>query len=366
MEKEQILKDIAKYEKALTNKDVSATGKAGAIAKIETLKAQLLQAEQAVEEKAIVAEEEEEETQEEVQAEIEKLEKLLDNPKIPDAKKPAIKAKIESAKKKLSESKAEQVEDKKEAVAEKKEIKEAVKKIVDVTKKVTAQKKKKAKAIKEKAPPSKIPEVKIPKIEVPEPKHKEREEKSKKRNEKLSDLMKDLRELIKKHKGLEKYKGEGVDLERDAKRIAKPFGWRFRGEDDYRDPKKVLTAEQFAEAKAEGKLDYEGRANRSDRFAAGVGHRKPTQKGHPENKGHRPILAKGGDIHDKQADGQRFAKPAGWRWKNKAFEDGLITKAQLSKHPTEDDIAQFGKEYVYQESRVDKSDKKPSRKYISL
>jgi hypothetical protein len=69
---------------------------------------------------------------------------------------------------------------------------------------------------------------------------------------------------------------------------------------------------------------------------------------------------KGGSI-----DADRFAKPMGWRWKDSAVEDGIISKQLLSKSPSEK-MRKVYPEYVYYEDRTDKSDKVPSRKYQSL
>lgn len=69
---------------------------------------------------------------------------------------------------------------------------------------------------------------------------------------------------------------------------------------------------------------------------------------------------RGGSI-----DADRYAKPMGWRWKDSAVEDGLISKAALSKSPSAKMRKDYP-EYVYYEDRQDKSDKVPSRKYQSL
>jgi hypothetical protein len=80
-------------------------------------------------------------------------------------------------------------------------------------------------------------------------------------------------------------------------------------------------------------------------------------------------MAKGGKVkrskEDIKKDEQRFAKPAGWRWKNSAVDAGIITKSQLGKTPS----AKMRKEhpdYVQYEDRATKSDKRPSRKFKSL
>lgn len=71
-------------------------------------------------------------------------------------------------------------------------------------------------------------------------------------------------------------------------------------------------------------------------------------------------MEKGGSI-----DADRYAKPMGWRWKDSAVEDGIISKAALSKSPSPK-LRKVYPEYVYYEDRTDKSDKVPSRKYQSL
>jgi ribosomal protein L21 len=76
--------------------------------------------------------------------------------------------------------------------------------------------------------------------------------------------------------------------------------------------------------------------------------------------------AKGGKVkHSKAKDGQRTAKPYGWRWKNEAIEKGLIPKSAVLKTPSKYYRTKYP-DLVYWENRPSKSDKKPSRKYISL
>jgi hypothetical protein len=75
-------------------------------------------------------------------------------------------------------------------------------------------------------------------------------------------MMAQLESLINKNKYLKaKYEGKGVDLERDASRPAKPFGYRFTGKDNYGVP----TKEQIRKGMKDGSVDYEGRPNRSDK-----------------------------------------------------------------------------------------------------
>ena len=77
-------------------------------------------------------------------------------------------------------------------------------------------------------------------------------------------------------------------------------------------------------------------------------------------------FAEGGEVHhDKYLDGERTAKPQGWRWKDDAVTLGVISKAGLLKSPSEE-MRELYPELVYQEKRLSKSDKNPSSKYISL
>jgi hypothetical protein len=71
-------------------------------------------------------------------------------------------------------------------------------------------------------------------------------------------------------------------------------------------------------------------------------------------------MAKGGGI-----DGQKIAKPSGWRWKNSAVTDGIISESSLYKTPSER-MRKMYPDYVDFENRPTKSDKNPSKKYISL
>jgi hypothetical protein len=74
--------------------------------------------------------------------------------------------------------------------------------------------------------------------------------------------------------------------------------------------------------------------------------------------------AKGGRVGQSKEDKARFAKPAGWRWKDSAVKKKIITSAQLSKSPTKAMREKYPN-YVYFEDRLNKADKNPSRKYLS-
>ena len=166
-----------------------------------------------------------------------------------------MRKKIAAAKEKLAEAKKEMKEDKVEAEKEKKEIKKAVEKVEQLAKKA-----KKGKTPKKPAKPAKV------KVE-----HKKREAKAEKRKSKIKGMTEDLMKIIRSNKYLkEKYAGKNVDLERDAHRAAKPFGYRFKGEHDLRDPKEVLSPKAFKAAVKSGRVYFEGRPNRSDKYPKGV------------------------------------------------------------------------------------------------
>ena len=78
------------------------------------------------------------------------------------------------------------------------------------------------------------------------------------------------------------------------------------------------------------------------------------------------MMKKGGDVQGKQTDkakdGQRFAKPKGWRWKDEAIKK--VGKVKMSKSPSKFMRKKYP-DLVYWEDRIDKSDKNPSRKYTS-
>lgn len=167
------------------------------------------------------------------------------------------------------------------------------------------------------------------------------------RKKRLNIIISQLDRLIKRNKSLSKYRGANVNLERDAARPAKPFGYRFKGKHDYRVP----TKDQIKRGLKSGKVVYEGRANRSDKFPKGV---KKTD-----------IKLKAGGTVDIKSDKQRFGKPNGYRWRDVAVEDGIISKSSLSKTPSKK-MRQKYPEYVDFENRLNKADKKPSRRYTSL
>lgn len=69
---------------------------------------------------------------------------------------------------------------------------------------------------------------------------------------------------------------------------------------------------------------------------------------------------KGGKVGYSDEDKARFAKPAGWRWKEEAFKKGIISRRQLSLNPSKYMRDKYPN-LVYYEDRLNKSDKKPTR-----
>ncbi len=244
--------------------------------------------------------------------------------------------KVDALTAELSGVKQEIKEDKKEADDHKKEIAQAVKEVKSSDKKVRGA------AVKKIAGKSKA--------------KKKIEAKKAARKQKLKKMLSELDMLIENNKKLRgKYAGKKVDLDRDAGRPSKPFGYRFKGKHDYRTP----TPAQVSRGLRRGKIDYENRPNRADVFP----------KGYKKKEGLK--LAKGGKIDaavakaNKEKDEQRFAKPSGYRWKNIAVKKGVIKKGDLSKTPSKQMRDKYPA-FIDFESRPSKSDKKPSRKYISL
>lgn len=69
------------------------------------------------------------------------------------------------------------------------------------------------------------------------------------------------------------------------------------------------------------------------------------------------------DPYNEDADGQKIGKPIGWR-----FTDKLAKRLGKNEHsrPTNAEVEKYAGRGVYYEARQDKSDAKPSKKFISL
>jgi len=284
MTRQEILNKIASYEKALGNKDLPESTKENMRKKISQLQEDASKLEEKItkEEEKVVKEEKK--IASDTKTAIEKYKKALGNKDLPDSTKENMRKKIAQLEKEIDEQQKEIKEEKKEIKEEKKEVKEAIKELKEKEKKV-----RKAPIKKE----GKEPKVKAPKVR--KTKEKEREVKQEKRVKKIKMMMSELEKLVEKNKALkEKYKGKQVDLEKDSKRSAKPFGYRFIGKHDYRIPKEVLSEKQFKNAKKRGIIDYEGRPNRSDKYPKGYkGQYNPSKV---EAKLEHGGMAKGGKI----------------------------------------------------------------------
>ena len=67
--------------------------------------------------------------------------------------------------------------------------------------------------------------------------------------------MSELEELISKNKKLSSYRGSNINLDKDAARSAKPFGWRFKGKHDYRVPTEDEVKRGVKKGKVYTKID---------------------------------------------------------------------------------------------------------------
>jgi predicted nucleic acid-binding Zn-ribbon protein len=80
------------------------------------------------------------------------------------------------------------------------------------------------------------------------------------------------------------------------------------------------------------------------------------------------MMAKGGKVKKKPSkkvgksiqDKHRFAKPAGWRWKEEAVTKKIIERKQLSMSPMKKMRDKYP-DYVYYEDRLNKADEHPTR-----
>jgi myosin heavy subunit len=525
MDTQELLNKIEKLKKAIqaeSDPDVKASfGK-----KLAQLEAQVAQAQAAVEKKEEKVATDEKKNVSEIEEKIKKLEKAIANESDVDVKK-SFEKKLKTLKESLSGVKEEIKEEKKEIAEQKKDVKAATKEVQKVIKQVeVAEKKeekknisdaeekikklekaianesdedvkknfeKKLKQLKESLSDVKkdskeaAKEVKKPVVRQAKPQKVVRKIPIKKaapaptpspRRKKLKGVLAELDALIEKNRRLKakygtSYKGTGKpsDLERDSKRKAKPFGYRFVGKHNYRVP----TEMEIKKGLKRGTIDYEARPNRADisvkrkvkledggkadvhpewlvmikseegnihewkgfaksedealhkaeqeagfeSIESGINMltdengkvieykkggktkekwiqdalagRKGVLRSTAKKKGllrgdenlsktdlkklqkmggktaKRAHLAetlskfkKGGKVGYSDEDKARFAKPAGWRWKEEAFKKGFITRTQLAQKPSKYMREKYPT-MVYYEDRLNKSDKKPTR-----
>jgi len=81
-----------------------------------------------------------------------------------------------------------------------------------------------------------------------------------------------------------------------------------------------------------------------------------TVKKKPSTSKPKPSKKVGKSVQDKH----RFAKPAGWRWKEEAFEKRIIERKQLAMSPSKKMRDKYPN-LVYFEDRLNKADAKPTR-----
>ena len=398
MNAQEIIAKVSKYKEMLeaeSDSDIRARYQK----KIKELEASLEEVEKKVEklEEKVATEEKKELS--EAEKKIRKYQDFLDNESDPDLKA-RYQKKIKELQDSLKEVKEEIKVEKKEVAEQKAEIKKAAK----VVKAAKATKVERKEAVK--------------KVEKKVRERKQVSVKRTRRGKKIKEIIDELDKLIAKNKKLkEKYAGKGVDVKRDAGRSAKPFGYRFVGKHDYRVP----TADQIKKGKKRGTIDYEGRPNRSDvypkrtaKLAKGGEVRYvdeftnndgieistsvsedgkkfymahvtmyPLQRMIPMNEDKDAVverakkihsdmekhlaeekMAKGGRVGHSKEDKARFAKPAGWRWKEIAVTKRITERKQLSMQPSKKMRDKYP-DYVYYEDRLNKADKRPSRKYLS-
>ena len=191
-------------------------------------------------------------------AAIEKMEKQIKNPSLPESLKEQIKEKLKKAKANVVEVKKEQVEEKKIKEEKIKEVKEEVKETVKEVKKAIEKKSSpKEKEVEVKKAVTVSTEVIKKAKRVKEEASKQVVEKTKKRTTKLKGALRELQAIINANPTLKVlYKGKGVDLKRDAARQAKPIGYRFKGKHNYRIPKNLDNPNVY----------YEGRPDKGDAY----------------------------------------------------------------------------------------------------
>ena len=285
---------IETLKKRLSLGSLPESAKAAIRKQIEQLEA----AEKGMEESETKQEEklekEEESKEAEVDDKIEKLKKRLTLGSLPESAKAAIRKQIEDAEKLKTEAKKERAEEKKEAQEKKKEVKAKVEKAVKEVEKVVKEAPKKIekapatekkavekrveKEVKQKVEKAKT-EAKKAKVEAKKADAK-KSEGAKKRKKKFDKMLSDLQRFINKDKKLKALYGSDSkeDLKRDAGRMAKPFGWRYKGEHNYKVPPKS--------ERGNDNTYYEGRPEKADL----------RRRTYPYLEMGGDVMAKGGDV----------------------------------------------------------------------
>ena len=187
-------------------------------------------------------EKEKEQMKQEAEKKIEKLEDELKKEDTPDKVKKEIKEQVQDVKKDLKDADKEA---KRERAAVEKKVAKAV-----------AKKRGRGRPRKEEAAKPKAGRGRPKKVAAKPVAKKKVTKRKSKADVKYEKALSNLQKLVNKTAELkEKYKGSGVDLDRDAARKAKPFGWRLKG-NNYRRPTKAEIKNKEAY--------WEGRPNRAD------------------------------------------------------------------------------------------------------
>ena len=230
-----LLEKIARYKDYLESEtdEVLKEKYKGMVEKFEK---QLAEVEQKVEKEEEKLEKKEEKAMDEVSEKLKKYTEMMNDSDDEDVKA-MYKKKIEKLKSQIGEVKEQIKEEKKELQEKKDELKEAVKEVKEAEKSVR--------------------KVAIKKVQKTEKDRKEITKAKKERRRRLTSILTDLNRLVEETPSLRaKYEGEGVDLKRDAGRGSKPFGWRFKGKNNFKKPR--------PDQHGQPNVYYEGRANRAD------------------------------------------------------------------------------------------------------
>ncbi len=264
---------IETLKKRLTLGSLPESAKAAIRKQIEQLENEAMGEQESSTKQQEKLEKEEESKEAEVDDKIEKLKKRLTLGSLPESAKAAIRKQIEDAEKLKSEAKKERAEEKKEAEKKQAEVKAKVKEAVEKVKKVVKEAPKKvsaektpakAKAVEKKVEKEVKKEIEKAKTEVKKAKvegkkvEAKKAEGAKKRKKKFDKMLTDLQRLINKDKKLKALYGSDSpsNLKRDAGRMAKPFGWRYKGEHNYKVPPKS--------ERGNDNTYYEGRPEKAD------------------------------------------------------------------------------------------------------
>ena len=328
-------------KKRLTLGSLPESAKARIQAQIDQLEAESKGAEESATKQQEKLEKEENKAEADVDDTIEKLKKRLTLGSLPEKAKERIRQQIEDAEKLKSEAKKERAEEKKEAEKKEAEVKAKVKEAVEKVKKVVKEAPKKvsaektpakAKAVEKKVEKEVKKEIEKAKTEVKKAKvegkkvEAKKAEGAKKRKKKFDKMLTDLQRLINKDKKLKALYGADnpSDLKRDAGRMAKPFGWRYKGEHNYKVPPKS--------ERGNDNTYYEGRPEKADL-------RRRTY----------PYLEMGGDVMAK--GGVIYLKGG------KAITEGSSIKINVLSGALADEPTKYnkykGKEIVIEEIKPD-------------